>query len=110
MKAISLEKIRGTVADLCIRANLFLRKDVLARLKDAYSKETNKRARRILQAILKNASVAKKEKLAICQDTGLPCVFVEIGNNVKIALANSCDFSHSSELSRTCGVFLMSFP
>jgi fumarate hydratase subunit alpha len=85
MRVISADKIRDVVADLCIRANLFLRKDVLARLKDAYSKETDKRAKRILQAILRNASLARKEKLAICQDTGMPVVFLEVGQGVRIA-------------------------
>jgi fumarate hydratase subunit alpha len=53
-------------------------------LRDAYLKETNKRARRILQAIIKNAQIARKERLAICQDTGMPVVFLEIGQDVKI--------------------------
>lgn len=85
MRVIPANKIRDTVADLCVQANLFLRRDVLARLKDAYLKETNKKAKRILGAILKNASIAKKEKLAICQDTGMPVVFLEVGQGVKIA-------------------------
>jgi len=70
---------------LCIRANLDLRKDVLRVLKISLRKEKNKRAKNILQAIIENAAVARKEKLAICQDTGMPCVFVEIGSNVKVA-------------------------
>ncbi|MFH1199098.1 MAG: fumarate hydratase [Candidatus Omnitrophota bacterium] len=85
MRIISANKIRDTVADLCIRANLVLRKDVLAQLNVAYLKETNKRAKDILGAIIKNAKIAKSEGLAICQDTGMPCVFVELGQNVKIA-------------------------
>ena len=84
MRAISANKIKEVVSDLCIRANLVLRKDVLAQLKAAYKKETNRRAKDILNAIIKNAIIAKKEKLAICQDTGLPCVFVELGQDVKI--------------------------
>lgn len=84
MKVISSNKIRDTVADLCIQANLFLRNDVLAQLKAAYLKETDKRARAILAAIIKNAAIARREKLAICQDTGMPVVFLEIGQEVKI--------------------------
>ncbi|MBU0503929.1 MAG: fumarate hydratase [Candidatus Omnitrophica bacterium] len=84
MKIISAEKIKNTVADLCLRANLVLRKDVLAALKLAYKNETDKRAGKILDAIIKNAAAAEKEKLAICQDTGLPCVFLELGQDVKI--------------------------
>ncbi len=84
MKVITADKIRDAVANLSIQANLVLRKDVLSGLKAAYSKEANKRAKDILRAIINNAYIARKEKLAICQDTGLPVVFLEIGQDVKI--------------------------
>jgi len=84
MRVIRANKIRDVVSDLCIQANWVLRSDVFRALKAAYVKETNKRAKDILGAIVKNAQIANKEKLAICQDTGLPCVFVEIGQDVKV--------------------------
>ena len=84
MKIIRANKITRVIAELCIQANQILRKDVFLALKVAYKKETNKRAKDILEAIIKNADIAKKEGLAICQDTGLPCVFVELGQDVKI--------------------------
>jgi fumarate hydratase subunit alpha len=85
MRVISIDKIRRVVVDSCIQANLVLRNDVYSRLKSAYKKETNKKARDILDAIIKNAQVARREKLAICQDTGMPVVFIETGQNVKIS-------------------------
>ncbi len=84
MKTILAQRITRVIADLCIQANLVLRKDVLAKLRPAYLRETNPRAKKILEAIIKNASIAKKEKLAICQDTGISCVFMEVGQDVKI--------------------------
>ncbi|MDP3731521.1 MAG: fumarate hydratase, partial [Candidatus Omnitrophota bacterium] len=84
MKVILADKIKDAVSELCIRANLILRKDVLSALKSAYSREVNKRAKDILKAIINNAYIAGKDKLAICQDTGLPTVFLEIGREVKI--------------------------
>jgi len=85
MKIISEQKIKNTVADLCVQANLVLRNDVFQQLKRAYLSEKNNRAKNILEAIIKNAQIARLEGLAICQDTGLPCVFVEIGQDVKIS-------------------------
>ncbi len=85
MRIISADKIKNSVADLCVRANFYLRKDVLLALKSAYAKEIGKRAKNILGVILDNAAIAKKEKLAICQDTGLPIVFVELGQDIKIS-------------------------
>jgi fumarate hydratase subunit alpha len=85
MKIISADRIRNTVADLCLKANLFLRNDVLTALKSAYKKEAHRRAKSILSAIIENAKVAREEKLAICQDTGMPVVFLEVGQGVKIS-------------------------
>lgn len=84
MRRIAANKIRDIVSGLCIEANLILRKDIFKALKAAYSKETNKQTRVILDAIIKNSLVAKREKLAICQDTGIPVVFLEIGQEIKI--------------------------
>jgi fumarate hydratase subunit alpha len=85
MKTISAGKIQDTVKGLCIKANQVLRPDVLKALKLARRNETAKRARDIIEAVIKNASIAAREKLAICQDTGMPCVFVEIGQDVRIS-------------------------
>ena len=82
---MSADKIKNVVSELCLQANFVLRKDVYARLRAAHLKEKNKRAKEILAAIMQNADTARREKLAICQDTGLACVFVEIGQDVKIS-------------------------
>ncbi|MDD5692723.1 MAG: fumarate hydratase [Candidatus Omnitrophica bacterium] len=84
MRRISALKIKTAVTELTRRANFFLRKDVLAGLRKAYSGEKNKRVKNILKAILDNAAIAAKEKLAICQDTGMPVVFAEIGQEASI--------------------------
>ncbi|MDD4899816.1 MAG: fumarate hydratase, partial [Candidatus Omnitrophica bacterium] len=82
MKVITAKTITQTVADLCAQANFVLRKDVLSRLKAAWRKEANKRAKDILKATIDNSALAQRQRLAICQDTGLPCVFVELGQEV----------------------------
>ncbi len=84
MRLITANKIKDTVADLCIQANLLLRNDVLAQLKSAYKREKHKRAKGILEAIIRNAALARRNKLAICQDTGFPCVLIELGQDLKI--------------------------
>ena len=84
MREVSSDKIRDLVADLCIKANLNLRKDVLDLLKKSNAHEKSKRAKEALEAIIKNARIAKMERLAICQDTGMPVVFIEVGQEIKI--------------------------
>ncbi|MFH1458207.1 MAG: fumarate hydratase [Candidatus Omnitrophota bacterium] len=80
MRRIDVKKIRQVVADLCVEANHILRPDVAMVLKRALARETDTRAKGILKAIMANARVARREKLAICQDTGLPVVFVQLGS------------------------------
>jgi len=84
MKVIKAKKITKAVADLCVKANCVLRQDILRKLKSAYNQEKNRRIKKALGAIIENARIAKKEKLAICQDTGLPVIFIELGQDVKI--------------------------
>jgi fumarate hydratase subunit alpha len=84
MKTISSQKIADMVSTLCLKANTLLRDDVYTSIEQAHRSQTNKRGRRILSAIIDNALIAGKENLPICQDTGMPCVFVEIGQDVRI--------------------------
>ncbi len=84
MRKISADLISEVSAELAQKANFVLRPDVLAALKVGLKKETDKSSRKILKAIIENASVAKKDNLAICQDTGMAVVFVEIGQQVCI--------------------------
>jgi fumarate hydratase subunit alpha len=85
MREITAAKIRECVADLCLQANLLLRGDVLAALKRAARLENNRRAKDLLEAIIRNAAIARKDRIAICQDTGMPVVFLEVGQDVRIS-------------------------
>ncbi|MBM3243790.1 MAG: fumarate hydratase [Candidatus Omnitrophica bacterium] len=84
MRIISAKKITEAVANLCLKANCSLREDVLRRIRSVYRSEPNKKAKAALADIIKNAEIAHREKMAICQDTGLPIVFIEIGQEVRI--------------------------
>ncbi|MFC1631851.1 fumarate hydratase [Candidatus Omnitrophota bacterium] len=84
MRKISSRKITEAVAQLCLRANTDLRSDVYQALKKAEACEKSNRARQILKVLLENAACARRLKLAICQDTGLPHVFVELGQGVQV--------------------------
>lgn len=84
MRKINVRKISEAVAKLCIEANINLRSDVYKALETSLAREANPRARYILQALIENADCARRLKLAICQDTGLAYVFVELGQEVLI--------------------------
>jgi len=69
---------------LVAKASFSLREDVSKLIGKAYRTETNSKAKKALSWIIENASIAKEEKLAICQDTGFPVVFIEAGRGVKV--------------------------
>jgi len=79
-----MSKISKTVERLVAKANFSLREDVKRLLKSALRKETNCKAKKALNWILENADLAKKYKLAICQDTGFPVVFIKVGSEISL--------------------------
>lgn len=91
MKTISIVKIIQTVRDLCIRAATQLPPDVTAALEAALEREESATGKDVLRQLLENARIARKERVPICQDTGLAVLFVELGVNVRFAGGNLMD-------------------
>ena len=84
MREIRAEAITECVARLCVQANCVLPEDMAGCIRRAREEETWKQGQEILDRIIENFEVAKKEKLPICQDTGMACVFVKLGQDVHV--------------------------
>ena len=84
MREIQAELLTNTVAQMCIRANYDLPRDVLRQLQSAQAAEPWPAAQEILRQILENAELAAANAQPICQDTGMACVFIELGQDVHI--------------------------
>lgn len=84
MREISVLEIIKAVKKLCVDANYYLSDDVKNRIKEAYNDESWDMAKGILDKILTNVEIAKNEDMPICQDTGMACVFVELGQDVHL--------------------------
>ncbi len=82
MREINVNLITQVVEDLCIQANLYLPKDIKCALSQMCSKEDGETAKGILENIIKNYEIAEQQSIPICQDTGMACVFMEIGQDV----------------------------
>lgn len=72
------------VSNTIIEASTNLSKDKYNALKKAISIEDNENALWTLNQILKNYKVANKVKFPLCDDTGIPHVIIEIGENREI--------------------------
>ena len=84
MRTISAQSITDTVARLCIEANTRLPQDVEAALARARKEEPWPLAKTTLDLLWSNLGAAQEKALPICQDTGMACVFVELGTDVHI--------------------------
>ncbi len=84
MRTIAAATITETVARLCQQANYNLPADVLAGLTAAHQQEPAARARGVLGQILDNAKVARERSIALCQDTGIAEVYLQIGQDAHI--------------------------
>lgn len=84
MRTIQAADITNTVRDLCIRANCVMSDGLLDALRTAHESETWPVAKATLDCMLENAAIAKHEMVPICQDTGAACVFIELGQDLRI--------------------------
>ena len=91
MREIKVQEIVDVVSNLCMEANYNLPDDVLEGIKKAKEKENSPTGRAILDEIIENNKIARKEQIAICQDTGFAVFFVELGQEVHIGGGNFKD-------------------
>ena len=77
---ITKETIRDTVYELYKQAVIVLGDDVKKSLEDALKIEEHELAILNIEAILKNIELAEEKGIPMCQDTGLPVIFVKLGN------------------------------
>ncbi|WP_252223086.1 MULTISPECIES: fumarate hydratase [unclassified Clostridium] len=88
MREVNVDCIIDAVKELSIKANYFLGEDIRQALEDSRDKETWNLAEDILDKIIINSEIADKEHVPICQDTGMACVFVELGQDVHLIGGN----------------------
>ena len=84
MRELDVTKIRDAVCTMVQEVNYDLPADVLCAIKCAKGCERNERAAYILDKIEENIRIAGEEHIPLCQDTGLACVFLEIGQEVAL--------------------------
>ncbi|MDO5849636.1 MAG: fumarate hydratase [Methanobacteriaceae archaeon] len=77
---ISEKQIEDTICQIYRDAAIVLGDDVKAALKSALENEDDELAKLNIGNILKNIELAEEKSLPMCQDTGLPIVFVKLGN------------------------------
>lgn len=84
MREIDVKTITEAIRDLYIHANYHLGEDVKDCIRKCAQKETGELARYVFDSIEKNIDIAGEGVFPVCQDTGMACVFMEIGQDVHL--------------------------
>ena len=84
MRNIQAAQITDVVRRLCIQANCHLTEDVKDCIRNCRACETFPVAQNILDQIIENYQIADENDVPVCQDTGMACVFIDVGQDVHI--------------------------
>ena len=88
MREINVSQITDVVERLCIEANTHLPGDVKDAICKCRATEDWDVAKGVLDKIIENYEIADANEVPICQDTGMACVFLEIGQDVHLVGGN----------------------
>ena len=88
MREINVNQITDVVERLCIEANTHLPGDVKNAICKCRATEDWDVAKGVLDKIIENYEIADANEVPICQDTGMACVFLEIGQDVHLVGGN----------------------
>jgi len=91
MRTIHVDSITEAVEKLCMDSNYYLNDDIINGLEKGLEKEESDNGKEILSKIIENAQIAREKAVAICQDTGMAVVFMDIGQDVHITGGNLTD-------------------
>lgn len=84
MRELDVQCIADKIAQLCVEANHYLGEDIKACIRQKAEEETWPVAKDVLVSIEENIAIAEEGVFPLCQDTGMACVFLEIGQDVHL--------------------------
>ena len=81
---IDCTEVSEKTAQTLVRASTVFRPDQIAAYKRAVEKEESPHAKWVLNNILENAEIAEQKSFPLCDDTGIPHLFIEIGDECAV--------------------------
>ena len=84
MKTVSVQEITAAVRQLCMDVSYDLPADVEQALQDGLKREESPFGQYCLEQILANCQMARESQQAMCQDTGIAVIYLEVGQDVHI--------------------------
>ncbi len=84
MRKIEAHRITDLVEQLCIEACCVIPVDLENSFKSCLQQERSPLGKQVLITMLENATIARDERVPMCQDTGMTVIFVTMGQNVHV--------------------------
>ena len=84
MRTIDTSTVEEAVYRAALRAGGSLTASCRSALDKAYAAEDEGAAKFALGKLIENSNIAREKVMPVCQDTGMACVFVELGQDVHI--------------------------
>lgn len=91
MRELDVNEVTEAVSTLLQEGCYRLSDDVITALRRAHEREESPAARSVLAGLLENASVAEREMIPLCQDTGMAVIFLEIGQDLHLVRGDLYD-------------------
>lgn len=82
MREINVSEVEKLISELCIKANRKLPCSLIEKIKASPEKEKSPTGREVLCDLMRNIEAAESEDIAVCQDTGMAVIFLDIGQDV----------------------------
>lgn len=82
MREINVSEIENTIRDLCIKANIFLPKNLEDCICKMADQEVSPAGKGVFDDLKANIKAAAEENIPVCQDTGMAVIFAEVGQDV----------------------------
>ncbi len=76
------ERVVALARDALITAETMFREDQVRTYRRAILRESHDGSRWVLETLLENARIAAAKTFPLCDDTGIPHLFVEVGSQV----------------------------
>ena len=84
MKELHVGEIVLAVEKLCIEANYDLGSDIMEGFQRAVKAERSPLGIEVLERLIENADIAQRERVPMCQDTGMAVLFVNVGQDLHV--------------------------
>lgn len=82
-KRIDEKELYKKVYDAVYKATIHITEEMESGFRNAIKLEVKPQSQKVINILLENARIAKETNIPLCQDTGLVCIYMQVGDRVE---------------------------